>query len=313
MAILTTAIACNIAAFQGSVPRPNPSDDLTPTFFVDPTVFTPAVTSTGTAETNATATPEQDAIPSPTGCGYWSQFVEDVTVPDGTEFAPGESFEKIWRFRNNGCLDWPDTTQMYFLSGDQMGGPDAIDVPAVAFNATVDLTVPLVAPDEPGTYTGYWQIIAPDGAAVGPYVYVQIEVIEGGEGDGDNGSSASNGEAPSWEPFVGTWVNGSAEDGRIAQVTIAQQSESLTIQRWDMCGSETCNQGSVTTPVGDTDDGILVLTWTGAEAGDDAYKTEMQRLAILLDGRLQITGAVDFEDEDRDDFAYTSYLTKSSD
>src|SRR5512143_3278895 len=36
----------------------------------------------------------------------WAQFVADVTVPDGTSYAPGTTFTKTWRLKNIGSCTW---------------------------------------------------------------------------------------------------------------------------------------------------------------------------------------------------------------
>ena len=35
-----------------------------------------------------------------------AQFVADVTVPDGTTYAPGAAFTKTWRLKNIGTCTW---------------------------------------------------------------------------------------------------------------------------------------------------------------------------------------------------------------
>ena len=40
-------------------------------------------------------------------------FIRDVTVPDGSPFAPGETFTKTWRLQNTGTCTW--TTSNYTL------------------------------------------------------------------------------------------------------------------------------------------------------------------------------------------------------
>ena len=59
-----------------------------------------------------TATPVPPTnTPVPTAITYcdWAAFITDVTVPDGTQFAPGEVFTKTWRLKNIGTCTWtPD-------------------------------------------------------------------------------------------------------------------------------------------------------------------------------------------------------------
>lgn len=139
----------------------------------EPTVI-PAPEPTPTGKAEATATPEITPVSS--ACPPNATYVADVTVPDGTQFSPGESFDKTWRLRSSGCAPWPVGTRWVFVSGDRMDGPDGVDVLETPLGGTIDVTVQLVAPADPGTYRGYWQMQAPDGARFGDRAYVMIVV-----------------------------------------------------------------------------------------------------------------------------------------
>ena len=93
----------------------------------------------------------------PAGCDR-AQFVADVTVPDGTAYAPGTQFDKIWRLKNVGTCTWTTSYAMVFGTGEKMGGPDLVNMPkSVAPGQTVDITVHLTAPSAAGPYRGYWK------------------------------------------------------------------------------------------------------------------------------------------------------------
>ena len=54
----------------------------------------------------------------------WAQFIADVTVPDGTNYAPGTTFKKTWRLKNIGTCAWGSTdVSLIFDSGERMGAP----------------------------------------------------------------------------------------------------------------------------------------------------------------------------------------------
>jgi hypothetical protein len=124
----------------------------------------------------AEATPTPPITPISADCPPNATFIADVTVPDGTPFAPGETFTKTWRIRSSGCAPWPARTRWAFESGDRMDGPDGVDVPETPLGGTADVAVPLLAPADPGTYRGYWQMEAPDGTRFGDRSYVLIVV-----------------------------------------------------------------------------------------------------------------------------------------
>lgn len=142
-----------------------------------PTLTTPSDAPTMTPGT-PTLTSEPMPTPAATLCLPGASFVEDVTVPDGTNFSPSETFTKTWRLFSDGCVPWPSGTLFVFDSGDQMGAPDSAPVPDTPIGDTVDISVEMIAPDAPGTYRGYWQMQGPDGDRWGSRVYVEIVVPE---------------------------------------------------------------------------------------------------------------------------------------
>jgi hypothetical protein len=88
-----------------------------------------------------------------------AQFVADVTVPDGTTFAPGTPIAKTWRLKNVGTCTWTTAYAAVFYSGDKMGAPSSVNLPmSVAPGATVDVTVNMTAPATAGHYRGHWML-----------------------------------------------------------------------------------------------------------------------------------------------------------
>jgi len=82
-----------------------------------------------------------------------------VTIPDGSVFAPGSSFTKVWRLKNNGTCTWTRSYRLTLVSGDLMQGQNLIQLPAaVAPGETIDISMNFVAPIIEGKYRGNWQI-----------------------------------------------------------------------------------------------------------------------------------------------------------
>jgi hypothetical protein len=116
----------------------------------------------------------------PAACTNRGRFAGDVTVKDGTEFAPGEPFEKVWSVTNYGTCPWGGGYVVRFASGDLMGAAESMPVvEVVAPEATGLITVAMTAPDLPGTYRGTWQMAGLDGELFGPELYLEIEVVPG--------------------------------------------------------------------------------------------------------------------------------------
>jgi len=105
-----------------------------------------------------------------------AKFVTDVTVADGTVFAPGDSFIKTWRIRNTGTCTWTTGYALVFNNGAQMsGGSPHTLMGNVAPGATVEISVNMTAPASDGEYTGNWQIRNTSNVLFAK-VYVQIKV-----------------------------------------------------------------------------------------------------------------------------------------
>ncbi|MBS1249125.1 MAG: hypothetical protein MAG431_00698 [Chloroflexi bacterium] len=118
---------------------------------------TPTATFTNTPLPTNTTAPTATKTPIP--CNQ-AKFVEDVTIPDGTDFNPGDSFVKTWRLRNTGSCDWSSGYDIVFSSGDAMAAPSAVQLTTdiIPPGGTVDVSVTLTAPDDPGTYRGNWKL-----------------------------------------------------------------------------------------------------------------------------------------------------------
>ena len=136
----------------GSVQPPAPPSTLTPL---------PPLT--------ATATPIAPPPPTlqPAGCDR-ATFAADVTVQDGSQYAPGAAFTKTWRLRNSGSCVWTTAYKLLYYSGDSMGAPTTVNLPwGARTNQTVDISVNMVAPSTPGSYRGYWILANASGQLFG--------------------------------------------------------------------------------------------------------------------------------------------------
>jgi len=108
-----------------------------------------------------------------------AKFISDVSVPDGTVFAPGESFTKTWRVKNIGTCTWTTGYALVFDNGAQMGGGSPHTLMGnVAPGATVEISVNMTAPASDGEYTGHWRIRNTSNVLFAK-VYAQIKVSSG--------------------------------------------------------------------------------------------------------------------------------------
>ena len=137
-------------------------------------------------------------------CTRSIEFIEDLSIPDNTILAPGEEFEKSWRLRNNGTCPWTTEYSLVTVGGDDIPGPDSVPLSEpVAPGQTVDFSVAMNAPAEPGTYEENWQISDATGQPFGVNGFienafsVQIVVEEGAPPGGDTGEGTIGGVV--WE------------------------------------------------------------------------------------------------------------------
>lgn len=111
------------------------------------------------------------------------EFVEDVTIPDGMAFSPGDTFTKTWRLRNSGSCTWTTEYTLVFQSGDAMGAAASAPLTnSVAPNETVDISVNMTAPNSPGKYRGDWKLRNASGVSFGlgnssAAFFVEIDVV----------------------------------------------------------------------------------------------------------------------------------------
>ncbi|MDP2976091.1 MAG: NBR1-Ig-like domain-containing protein, partial [Anaerolineales bacterium] len=128
-------------AAPGDTPIPSPTEP-------------PSATPLGTNTPLPTNTP----VPSPTPICDKSAFVSE-TIEDGTDFAPGAAFTKIWRLKNAGVCKWTTAYALVFDSGNAMGASSPVHLTGdVLPGQTVEILVPMTAPATAGTYTGYWKM-----------------------------------------------------------------------------------------------------------------------------------------------------------
>lgn len=128
-------------------------------------------------------------LPTPTGgiqapiptreavfCENSAQFLEDLTIPDGTVVESGSRLEKRWLVLNNGTCDWGPDYRLVRISEDDFTGPQEFALYPARAGSTAVLEVSLEAPKKPGTYRSRWQPQAPNGLLFGDEVFLLVRV-----------------------------------------------------------------------------------------------------------------------------------------
>ncbi|WP_372663788.1 NBR1-Ig-like domain-containing protein [Amycolatopsis kentuckyensis] len=98
--------------------------------------------------------------------GDVSEFVADVTVPDGTAVPAGSRFTKTWELRNAGSVGWIGRYLVRsgsFGSPDQCRTPDRVPVPYTAPGEHVRISVDVQAPPAAGHCQVYWKMADSEG------------------------------------------------------------------------------------------------------------------------------------------------------
>jgi len=142
----------------------------------------PAATAAGLPATTAIPSLTPFANPNPGAtvvtC-FNSQFVADLTIPDGTVLQPGEKFNKIWQVKNTGTCRWDEGFGLVIWAGPSMDGYasyfSANDQP-VEPGGIVDMAIQMRAPEKSGEYVAHWTMIDDQGKTFGGDLIVYIKV-----------------------------------------------------------------------------------------------------------------------------------------
>jgi len=158
---VATTVAQTVEALEAEMEQPE---------LVLPTIeqVVPTVTLMPTIKPEPTSTT--------TPCLY-AAFVSE-TVKDNTVFSPGETFTKSWTLKNTGSCTWNKDYRIVFSSGNQMGGPDKQNLPAVtAPGETVTIELELTAPSTAGTYKGVWKLRTDKGVDFGLPNGIWVKIV----------------------------------------------------------------------------------------------------------------------------------------
>ncbi|MCW5877183.1 MAG: hypothetical protein KIS85_09960 [Anaerolineales bacterium] len=156
-------------------------------------------TYTDTPEIVETATPTNTSVPpTPVAVCNQAAFVADITIPDNSQIGRGNTFTKTWRIRNTGTCTWDkDDYDVVFESGTNLANNNTFDLPKdVAPGETVDISIPMRAPQDNGTYRSSWMIrsgsgvkfgVNGSGGSAGVPFFALIRVGSGSSGGGNLG------------------------------------------------------------------------------------------------------------------------------
>lgn len=120
-------------------------------------------------------------VPVPTkaaACTNVMSYLGDVNYLDGAVLSPGEKFTKEWEVINYSDCNWDNKYHLFFISGNQMGAPDFVDIPHIPIGSKGKISVELTAPMEPGEYRSEWKLFGADNRFFGESLITNIVVEE---------------------------------------------------------------------------------------------------------------------------------------
>ena len=92
--------------------------------------------------------------------------------------APGEKFTVEWEVINYSTCVWDERYHLFFISGEQMGAPDFVEIPRVPVGSKTKISVTMIAPEEPGQYHSEWKMFGSDNRFFGESLVLDLTVEE---------------------------------------------------------------------------------------------------------------------------------------
>lgn len=149
-----------------------------PTPFRPPTAVPPTPIPPTPTPIPVTVTPASTPTPTPDAgpCTNELTFLDDLTVEDGTTFAPSATIDKQWLVQNDGTCDWDASYKLKWVGGFTLGAAEVQPLFPARAGVQVTLRIVFTAPAEPGTYQTTWQAVDSNGNLFGETVYMEIVV-----------------------------------------------------------------------------------------------------------------------------------------
>lgn len=138
--------------------------------------FVPPTSNPGQEQISGAA-----ATPLPTrqaNCEDQLDFLDDLSIPDGTEVLPGEKITKRWLIENTGTCNWDSSYSLQMISGLALGAEKVQGLHPARQSTKAILEIIFNAPDNPGRYNSWWQAYNSDGNRFGDPFYIEISVVE---------------------------------------------------------------------------------------------------------------------------------------
>jgi hypothetical protein len=143
-----------------------------PTIAVQITRPAPA-TPISAAPTQYVETPVSISTPT---CINNLEYLEDLSLPDGTVVKPGERLDKRWLVENSGTCNWDEYYRLKFMSGTDLSAPLEQALYPARSGSKATIRILFSAPTEPGSYQSAWQAYDPQGQPFGDQIFIKVVV-----------------------------------------------------------------------------------------------------------------------------------------
>ena len=138
----------------------------------------PSPSPTATAARLPASTPIELQPAATPVCTNLLTFQDDLTIPDGSQVAPGEVLDKRWEVENSGTCNWDEHYSLRLVAGNDLGAQPQMGLYPARGGTVAALRISFTAPSEPGAYRSAWQAYGPDGEAFGDQIFIDIVVAE---------------------------------------------------------------------------------------------------------------------------------------
>lgn len=150
----------------------------TSTIFVPPTQPIPTLVPPTTTPIASPTSILPTVTPTTGPCTNDLNFIDDVTIEDGTIVQPGSSVDKQWLVSNSGTCNWDASYHVKWIGGDPLGAvTEQVLYPARA-GSQATIRILFTAPATAGTYQSAWQAYGPDNVPFGDPIYIEIVVTQ---------------------------------------------------------------------------------------------------------------------------------------
>jgi hypothetical protein len=105
-------------------------------------------------------------------------FRDDLSIPDGSQFSPGEMLDKRWEVENSGTCNWDDRYSLRLIAGSDLGVQANQSLFPARSRTKALIRILFTAPEEPGPYRSAWQAYDPHGEPFGDQIFIDIVVAD---------------------------------------------------------------------------------------------------------------------------------------